>query len=58
MDHRPTNLPTPLREILVHHDHIDRPADAADSITQPDSLGDAVLNIALDDQEVQIAVAG
>ncbi len=57
MDHRPANLPTSLCEILVHHDHIDRPADAADSITQPDSLGDAVLDIALDDQEVQIAVA-
>lgn len=57
MDHRPANLPTSLRKILVHHDHIDRPADAADSITQPDSLGDAVLDIALDDQEVQIAVA-
>ncbi len=57
MDHRPANLPTSLREILVHHDHIDWPADAADSVTQPDSLGDAVLDITLDDQEVQIAVA-
>ena len=57
MDHRPANLRPPLREILIHHDHIDRPADAADSITQPDGLGDAVLDIALDDQEVQIAVA-
>lgn len=57
MDHRPANLPTSVRKILVHHDHIDRPPDAADSVTQPDSLGDAVLDIALDDQEVQIAVA-
>jgi hypothetical protein len=57
MDHRPANLPAPLCEILVHHDHIDRPADPADCIAQADRLGDAVLDIALDDQEVQIAVA-
>lgn len=52
MDHRSANPPTSLREILVHHDHIDGPADASDSITQPDSLGDAVLDIALNDQEI------
>ena len=57
MDHRPANLPAPLCEILVHHDHIDRPADPADCIAQADRLGDAVLDIALDDQEVQIAIA-
>jgi len=57
MDHRPPNLRSPLREFLVHHDHIDRPADPADGIAQANRLGDAVLDIALDDQEVQVAVA-
>jgi hypothetical protein len=57
MDHRPANLRSPLREILIHHDHIDRPADAADRVAQANCLGDAVLDITLDDQEVQVAVA-
>jgi hypothetical protein len=57
MDHRPANLPASLREILVHHDHVDRPADPADGIAKTDCLGDAVLDIVLNDQEVQIAVA-
>lgn len=57
MDHRPANLRSPFSEILIHHDHIDRPADPADGIAQPDGLGNAVLDVALDDQEVQIAVA-
>lgn len=57
MDHGPANLRPPFSEILIHHDHVDRPADPADSIAQADGLGDAVLDVALDDQEVQIAVA-
>jgi hypothetical protein len=57
MHHRPANLRPPLREILIHHDHIDRPADPADRIAQADRLGDTVLNVALYNQEVQIAVA-
>ncbi len=57
MDHRPANLRPPLREILIHHNHIDRPADPADRIAQADGLGDAILDVALNDQEVQIAVA-
>jgi predicted RNase H-like HicB family nuclease len=57
MDHRPANLRPPLREILIHHNHIDRPADPADRIAQANRLGDPVLDIALNDQEVQIAVA-
>jgi hypothetical protein len=56
VDHRPANLPAPFREILIHHDHIDRSADPADCIAQADRLCDPVLDIALDDQEVQIAV--
>ena len=57
MDHRPANLRPPFSEILIHHDHVDRPADPADGIAQTDGLCDAVLDVALDDQEVQIAVA-
>lgn len=57
MDHRPANLRSPLREILIHHDHIDRPADPTDRIAQADGLGDAVLDVALNHQKVQIAVA-
>lgn len=57
MDHRPANLRPPLREILLHHNRIDRPADATDRIAQANRLGDAVLDVALDDQEVQVAVA-
>jgi hypothetical protein len=56
MDHRPANLRSPLREILVHHDHIDWSANSPDSVTQTDGLRDAVLNVTLNDQEVQIAV--
>jgi hypothetical protein len=57
MDHRPANLRPPLREILIHHNHIDRPPDPPDRIAQTNRLGDAVLDVALNDQEVQIAVA-
>lgn len=57
MNHRPANLRPPIRQRLVHHNHIHRPADPADSIAQANGLGDAVLDLALDDQEVQIAVA-
>jgi hypothetical protein len=57
MDHRPPDLASPGRQILVHHDHVDRPADATDSVAQANSLSDTVLDVALDDQEVQIAVA-
>ncbi len=57
MDHRPANLRPPLREILIHHDHIDRPADPTDCIAQADGLGDAVLDVALNHQKVEIAVA-
>jgi hypothetical protein len=57
MDHRPANLRPPLHEILVHHDHIDRPADSTDRIAQADGLGDAVLDVALNHQKVEIAVA-
>jgi hypothetical protein len=56
MDHRPANSCPPPREILVHHDHIDRSTDPSDSVTQTDSLRDAVLNITLNDQEVQVTV--
>ncbi len=57
MNHRPTHLAPPGRQILVHHDHVDRPADTADSVAEANSLSDTVLDIALYDQEVQIAVA-
>jgi hypothetical protein len=57
MDHRPTNLRPPIRQLLVHHDHVHRPADPSDGVPQANGLGDAVLDFALDDQEVQIAVA-
>jgi hypothetical protein len=57
MDHRPANLRPPLREILIHHDHIDRPADPTDRIAEADGLGDAVLDVALNHQKVEIAVA-
>ncbi len=57
MDHRPANLRPPFGQILIHHDHIDRPSDPADGIAQADGLDDTVLDVALDDQEVQIAVA-
>ncbi len=57
MNHRPANLRPPIRQLLVHHDHIHRPADPPDSVPQANGLGDAVLNLALEDQEVQSAVA-
>lgn len=50
MNHRPANLRPPIRQCLVHHDHIHRPADPADGIAQADGLGDAVLGFALDDR--------
>jgi hypothetical protein len=49
MDHRPTNLRSPIRQLIVHNDHIHRPADPPDSIPQANGLGDRVLDIALDD---------
>ncbi len=56
MDHRPADLRSPLRKILIHHNHIDRPANPAYRIAQADGLGYAVLDVALDDQEVEVAV--
>src|ERR1700761_9346558 len=56
MHHRPANLRSPLREILIPHDYIDWPADASDRIAKANCLSDAVVDIALNDQEVQIAV--
>ena len=56
MNHRPTHLRTTRGQLLIHHDHIDRPADPADSIAQTHSLSDAILNTTLDHQEVQVAV--
>lgn len=43
MDHRPADLRSPLRKILIHHNHIDRPANPAYRIAQADGLGDAAL---------------
>ncbi len=57
MDHRPAHLCPPGRQILVHHDYVDWPPDAADSVAQANSLGDTILDITLNNQEVQIAVA-
>jgi hypothetical protein len=57
MNHRPANLRPPLRKILIHHDHIDRPANPSNRIAQADRLGNAVLDVTLDNQEVQIAIA-
>jgi hypothetical protein len=57
MNHRPANLRPSIRQLLVHHDHIHRPADPPDSVPQANGLGDTVLDLPLDDQEVQIAVA-
>ncbi len=57
MDHRPANLRPPLCEVLIHHDHIDWPPNPPDRITQADRLRDAILDVTLNDQEVQIAVA-
>jgi hypothetical protein len=58
MHHRPANPRPPPCEILIHHNHIDRPTDPADriGIAQANRHGDAVLNIVLNHQEVQIAV--
>jgi len=32
VNHRPANLRSPGREILIHDDHIDRPADVANGV--------------------------
>src|SRR5580704_60430 len=55
VDHRAPDLRPPLDKRLVHHDHIHRSTEAAQDTSKPDLLGETVLHLALDDQEVEVA---
>lgn len=57
VNHRPAHLRSSGREIIVHHDHVYRSANVADSVTQARSLRDSILHLVLDHQEVDVTVA-
>ena len=56
MNHRSAHLPATGSQLLVYHDHVDRPADSANGIAQAHGLSDAVIHLGLDHKEVQVAV--
>jgi hypothetical protein len=53
--HRAPYLRPPLSECGVHDDQVDRGIEVSESTAEPDGLGEAILDLVLDDQEVEVA---